>query len=79
MEVIIKNSGTKSIKTILVRGSTEKVKTAVELINAQRIQYRLDYTDFTPIGENQAEAEYMTHRSDHKKAAEFMREIVNSI
>ncbi len=73
MKLSIQNSGLKSHKDLVITGRKEDVELAVEKINAERLHYKMDYADFEELAGGKARAEYIAHKSDHHKAAEFIR------
>lgn len=75
MQLTITSFG-KSHKALVITGPEEKVKQVAEKIDGQRHHYKMDYSDLTVQDNGQAEAEFVAHRSHHKKAAEFIRSII---
>ena len=75
MQLSIRTFG-KSHKALIITGPEVKVTRAAEQIDGQRQQYKMDYADLTVDHNGQAEAEFVSHRRHHKKAAEFIRGII---
>ncbi|PSU31758.1 hypothetical protein [Photobacterium lutimaris] len=75
MKIDILNSGMKTHKIIAIRGKIKDVQAAVDKINSERQHYKLDYLDFEDLECNQAQAEFIAHRSHHKKAATFIQSV----
>ncbi len=72
MKLSIKSFG-KSHKALVISGSEEKVKHVAAEIDSQRHHYNLDYSDLTIQENGKAIAEFVAHRSHHKKAATFIQ------
>ncbi|AIW22593.1 hypothetical protein F0267_00460 [Vibrio coralliilyticus] len=66
----------KSHKALVITGPKEKVNQAAEKIDGQRHHYKMDYSDFTILENGHAEAEFVVHRSHHKKAANYIRDLI---
>lgn len=79
MKLTVSNLHKRTHKALVITGNKSKVEKAVELINEQRLDYKMDYSDSEDLENGQYMAEFVTHRSHHKVAAKFINSVINSI
>lgn len=79
MKLTISNFGTRKHKCFLVQGKTDKINELVKRVNSQRLDYNMDYLDSDLATPGDSFAEFVTHRSDHDKAAAFIRQTMMDI
>ncbi len=76
MKLIIQKCGLKSHRELIITGNLVDLEKVVEKINEERLNYNLDFADFDNFGNDKASAEYIAHKSDHHKAADFIRSVM---